>query len=144
MHFQPPTHDIETREVYLNGKLWVKRGDKLFIFGDKAEMHLVCGYYYKDKFIGMNVWPNLEIAKSCLIKEVNVRAVETENGNFFVRTKNGYFFERIVTDIEKRNIIEDIYLTNVYDDNDDDDEVVVDAVLHNTRKVSYDDSTFWT
>ena len=88
-------------------------------------MHLVCGYYHKDECIGMNLWPNLEISKSYLIKKENVCAVETDNGKFFVHTKNGYFFERIVTDIEKRNIIEDIHLTNVYDDNDYDDKLLL-------------------
>ena len=55
MLFQPPTYDIEINEVYLKGNLQVKKGEKLFIFRDKAEMHLVHVYYYKDKFIGMNV-----------------------------------------------------------------------------------------
>ena len=142
MLFQPPTYDIETNEVYLKGNLRVKKGEKLFIFGDKAEMHLVHGYYHKDEFIGMNVWPNLEISKSCLIKEADIRAVETKNGNFFVRTKNGYFFEQHITDTEKKNIIEDIYLTNVYNDNNDNDEVVIDAVVHGTKKVTIDYSTF--
>ena len=96
MLFQPPTYDIETNEVYLKGNLWVKKGKKSFMFRDKAEMHLVHVYYYKDKFIGMNVWPNLEISKSCLIKEADICAVETKNRNFLFILRTGTFLNNIL------------------------------------------------
>ena len=71
MNFQPPEHDFVSKNVHLKGNLLVKSGNKLFIFGDKREMHLLCGYYLKETLVSMSIWPYLEITKSCLIKESN-------------------------------------------------------------------------
>ena len=45
-NFELPTNDIRTREVYLKGNLRVRRGDKLYIFGDTRAMYLLNGFYY--------------------------------------------------------------------------------------------------
>ena len=76
MNFIPPNHDNVRREVYLKGNLQVKRGDKLFVFGDTRAMHMIAGYYLQNRFVGMSVWPELRINQMYLIKENNVRAVE--------------------------------------------------------------------
>ena len=92
-NFELPTNDIRTREVYLKGNLRVRRGDKLYIFGDTREMHLLDGYYYQDNFVGMSVWPDLRISQECLIEEENVRAVETADNSLYTRTVEGFFLK---------------------------------------------------
>ena len=100
MSCEPEEYDIKSKIIHLKGNLRVNRGDKLFIFGDTKEFHYVSGYYLKETIVGINVWPEQRISQSSLIKEYQVRAVETLKGNFFVRTKNGYFFQIQVTDID--------------------------------------------
>ena len=48
VNFEPPEHDFVSKNVLLKGNLLVKSGDKLFIFGDKREMHLLVGFYQKE------------------------------------------------------------------------------------------------
>ena len=60
-------------------------------------------------FVYMGVWTDLQISKMCLIKEIDVRAVETLDKRFFLHTRKGFFFERKVLDRARRNIIKDIH-----------------------------------
>ena len=109
MTFQAPQYDIQTNEVYLKGNLRVKGGDKLFVFGKTTEMHFVCGYYLKDEFVGMCVWPDLRISQMCLMKEIDVCGVETFDNRFYICAKNGFIFQKHVSNRAKRIIIKDIH-----------------------------------
>ena len=142
VNFEPPEHDFVSKNVLLKGNLLVKSGDKLFIFGDKRAMHLLVGFYQKEnqeenqekKLISMSVWPDLEINKGCLIEENNVRLVITSKNQIFIRTDNGFFFEqKNITKRGVRKLINDINNEEVMAQNED-DEVIIDKVIHNTSK----------
>ena len=135
-NFTPPINDIQTREVYLKGNLRVRRGDKLYIFGDTREIHLLNGFYYQDNFVGMSVWPDLRISQQCLIQEENVRAVETADNSLYTRTVEGFFLKRTnVTNNIRDEIIRDILNEQKYDeDEEEEDEIVITEVHHGTVK----------
>lgn len=136
-NFQPPTHDIETREIYSKGNLQVKSIEKLFIFRDTREIHLLNGYYFQDKFVRMSVLLDLRISKKCLIQESNVHAVEQADNNLYIYTVEGYFLKRTNFTEEIRNeIIQDINNEQNYNDNEDEDEeIVLTKVLHGTIQI---------